>query len=262
MKLITKNLRPRLSLLFALFAASGCGLSDYQNRMDAQRQRVQEFDAANSLLDDPILMPKIQLPQAKDGSTREGPAWPFDVYLRLPSGLGIFPREKAPYHSSFNPFPCFRYASGDVTLGVFVVAAKVAEPKAKEEPGHFTPADFRIRIREAMEDFYSRTFKVRYTLQPKGKARLVDKKPVAAYPDGPALKYEYLQYTDDGNKEVKSRANFDVYVHERYGKQVAIIVYHLAKQDGAGYLTARVDACLGTLDISNEAANKRLQFKK
>ncbi|MSQ95061.1 MAG: hypothetical protein EXR98_10975 [Gemmataceae bacterium] len=245
-------LQLRYLLLFALFAACGCGLSDYQNRMDAQSKRVQEFDDANKILGDPIANPKFQPPQVKD----EGTAWPFEIYLRLPQGFDDKPKDKAPYA---DPFPCFRYASGDATVNIFVVAAKVAEANAKPELRHYTPAKFRTLIREALDEFYAKTYRTTSALQVKTKPRTVEKKAVAAYPDGSSISYEHVQYADAGN--TKNRSIFDVYIRDRYGKQVAIVVHQIVQQGGADHFTTSIDACLGTLDASSEAAGKRIQFK-
>ena len=79
-------MKPLWRLLFGLFilSVSGCGLSDYESRMDAQRARVQKFDDANNRLGDPIAMPMIQV---KGGAAQ--PAWPFDIFLRLPKGYNF-----------------------------------------------------------------------------------------------------------------------------------------------------------------------------
>ena len=183
-------------------------------------------------------------------------AWPFDIYLRLPKGFGATPRDKAPYRPFF---PCFRYAGGDTTVNIFVVAGRVADEKAKPEFGHFTPANFRTFLRDALDEFHSKTFKVNAALQVKIKPRTVEKKAVAAYPDGSAISYEHVQYADAGN--AKNRSIYDVYLRDRYGKQVAIVVHQIVQQGGAGHFTTSIDACLGTLDTSSEAAGKRIQFK-
>ncbi len=227
--------------------------------MDAQRQRVQEFDENNAKLDEPLATPRMKV---SDDATSESAAWSYDVFLRLPLGCGVLPRDKLPYHSSFNRFPCFRYAGGDTSVSFFVAAARVADAKAKPEFGSYTPENFRVLIREAMEDYYAKTFQVRASLQAKGKPRLVDKKQVSAYPDSAPIKYEHVQLTDDGTPNVKRRSTFDVYVRGGSSRQVGIIVHQLAQQNSNNYLNQTIDACLGTLDISPEAGNKRNQFRK
>src|SRR5439155_9457336 len=100
--------------VIALTGASGCGLSEYQSRMDEQRTRLQNFDDNNRLLDDPIDMPRLKL-KDKDGNPGEKLAWP-DVFLRLPKGYATTPKDKDPYGYVFlekqNLFPCYRYAGG------------------------------------------------------------------------------------------------------------------------------------------------------
>src|SRR5579872_252464 len=94
------HMKPLRNLLFGLLvlSAAGCGLSDYQNRMDAQRARIQKFDDAHQALGDPIDIPTLP---------GKGPSWPFDVYVRLPKSYVV---DKQPYGSNFG---FFRYHGGE-----------------------------------------------------------------------------------------------------------------------------------------------------
>ena len=58
-------------------ALAGCGIADYEKKMQEAEVRVQRFDEENRLLGDPLI-----LPPHKD---MEGP--PFDVFLRPPKGV-------------------------------------------------------------------------------------------------------------------------------------------------------------------------------
>src|SRR5262245_12635119 len=73
-----------LALAASVLASSGCGMNDYLSRMDAQRARIQEIDEINGLLDAPIEMPTMKIAATNE----ERPAWPFEVFLRLPKGYG------------------------------------------------------------------------------------------------------------------------------------------------------------------------------
>jgi hypothetical protein len=255
-------------LMLLLIGASGCGLSDYQNRMDAQRKRVQDFDEFNRLLGDPIEMPMVpnQKPKdpAKDDEKEDAAAWPFDLFLRLPKGYGSTPKDKTPY---YDPFPFYRYAGGsEGAIDLFVAAAWVTEPKKDDVYLKYSPVNFRIFIQRALEKYYLKTNKIDYVFQEKRKTqkREPDFKVVTPYADPdnpPKVTYSYLLYTDEENKKAPEHSAFDVYIHEQAGKQVCIVV-HRPLQPANAELTKSIEACLGSLDVSKDAANKRAQAKK
>ena len=69
-----------MTTAFAL--ACGCGLSDYEKRMDEQRERMNLFDEENATLGDLIDMPSGKDPRGAEIKV------PFEIYLRLPKGIG------------------------------------------------------------------------------------------------------------------------------------------------------------------------------
>src|SRR3954470_24265081 len=77
------KLLPYLPVIL-LCVAAGCGLSDYEKRMDEQRQRIKEFEDVNLLLDEPLEIPSTKKPGGRDEMV---PARP-EIYLRLPKGFG------------------------------------------------------------------------------------------------------------------------------------------------------------------------------
>jgi len=81
--------------------------------MDEQRKRVAAFDELNRAIDNPIEMPSVSGKAEKS----EAPAWPYDVFLRLPKSYGSAVKDfsaivKEKVHSK--TFPLARYSSGDV----------------------------------------------------------------------------------------------------------------------------------------------------
>jgi hypothetical protein len=252
----------------ALVGAGGCGLSDYQSRMDAQRERVLQFDEANRLLDDPINMPKLEYQDPKEGTQQEKAAWPFDVFLRLPKGSGITFKDKivSPYDPNF---VVFRYAS--FTPGAynfFLAASRVADPNQKEpEPGKYAPNAFLNFVKTAMEIHYASTYKVQPLLDQTTKPVFRDVKVVTAYPnpDAPTtVRFSFFTYTDERNTQVlaKDRNAFDVYYHEKGGKQVCFVVHRPLQSANSASLKTAVETSLGTLDISSEAGRKRSEHRK
>jgi hypothetical protein len=272
---------PPLAIL--LIGATGCGLADYQSRMDAQRERVKEFDDANRSLDDPIEIPMLPIDKPKtppkDGAKEEpkeaNPAWLFDFYLRLPKGFGKTPKDKTPY---FSPFPCFCYTGNEPGHDILIAAAQVADPKAKEPEkfGKYTPENFRYFVRMAIKDFYAKTNnKLDLKLPDPAKERyqVIDVKMLSPFSDVTTrIAYQLIVYSDAGNPKVKDPQQFRVYIHEESaiakdgnkepGKQIAIIVHRPnSSGDAKDAFDKAIDACLATLDTS-DPATKRQQYKK
>ena len=262
----------RLPCLLALIGASGCGLSDYEKRMDAQRARVEKFDEPNHLLDDPIEMPKVPGLNPKEGGDKDEKvdvvAWPFDVFLRLPKGYSKLPKERM---TNVDDFPCFRYVGGtEGAFNIFVAAWLVADPPAKNEkdaktPRKYTPDSFLGNLHKVMHSHYTKNDIQTFMPQEKGKPQLSRGfEVVAPYPDPtrpPKVLYTYRQYTDEGNKLAKEKCAYDVYVFEERGKQVGIIVHRPLLPPNPDLLNKSIDACLGSLDVSSDASNKRAQYK-
>src|SRR5262245_4545061 len=76
--------RRSFCLLFLLLA--GCGLSDYESRIDQERIRVKIFDEENKVLGDLIDRPYdvVKIAEGKEILTQ---IWPFDVFLRVPKDV-------------------------------------------------------------------------------------------------------------------------------------------------------------------------------
>jgi hypothetical protein len=252
-------LRTRVCAALLVIGAGGCGLSDYQNRMDTQRTRIQKFDEINNLLDDPIGMPMMQFGVVKE----EKPAWPFDVYLRLPRGFSTAPKDKAPYYINF---AFFRYSAGDPAYNIFIVAANVAEPKKEQEIGKYHPKYFRDYVRAAIGDYYLKTQKFNLVLPDKVKPSVETVERVSTYPaeDAKPLLFETYEYRDTANTKITEHSVFRAYFHDTLppdSRQICIVVQRPLRTPNENFDKA-IKACLGTLDISGEAAGKRAQFKK
>ena len=191
----SRPVRTRLRVVSLLLIATGaCGVTEYHQRMDAQRARIQDLDETNALLDDPVEMLSMQYGVNKELS----PAWPFPVYLRLPKDFGTTPKDKAPY---FENFPFFRYTGPDPAYSVFIAAAHVADSEAKQSAANFTAKNFRFYIRRAIEDYYLKANKVKLKLPEKIEERNEIVKPFVAYPDeAKPIRYLFHEYNDTANK--------------------------------------------------------------
>jgi hypothetical protein len=279
MTLFGKRVRRPMLLAILLIGVTGCGLADYQSRMDAQRERVKEFDDANRALDDPIEIPMLPVEKPKEplkdgindpGKDEANPAWLFDFYLRLPKGFGKTPKDKIPY---FSPFPCFRYSGNEPGYDILIVANLVAENAKEQKFGMSTRENFRLWVRMAVKDFYAKTnvAKLELKLPDKERHQAIDVKTLSPNSDVTTrILYQVSVYSDPGNPKVKEPTQFRVYIHDEPanakdgtpGKQIAIVVHRPRHSgDGKDAFDTAIDACLGTLD-ANEALSKRQQYKK
>lgn len=233
--------------------ASGCGVSDYQNRLDEQRKRVQEIDEFNSLLDDPIEIPTMQIGASKE----DQPAWPFEVFLRLPKGYTSVPKEKAPYNIAL-----FRYSGDDPNMNIFIIAAHIAEPDEKQVFKKYHPKTFKLYVKTALEEHLLKTTKSKVALvEPKEETSDVVKS-FAIYPeDAKRILFRQFEYREPGGKRTKDVSVFRVNLHEDAGKQICIIEHRLTNADNKAHDNA-FKASLSTLDISADAVGKRSQLKK
>jgi hypothetical protein len=282
MNLFAKSVRLPQLLAILLIGAAGCGLSDYQKRMDDSRKWVTEFDDANRALDDPIETPTLPLEKPKDPPkdakdlAKDDPkdaklAWLFDFYLRLPKGFGSMPKDKAPYLS---PFPCYRYVGSEPGYDILIAANVVADRTAKDSEaiGKYYPDNFRFFVRLAIKEFYAKTNnKLDLKLPDKEKYEAKDFPVLSPFSDVKTrIVYQYVVYSDSGNPTIKEPTVFRVYIHEEPanvkdgnkepGRQIAIIVHRPLRTPNETFDKA-IDACLGTLETS-EVVSKRSQYKK
>ncbi|MBI1832371.1 MAG: hypothetical protein HYR84_13090 [Planctomycetes bacterium] len=248
-------------MAIVLFGAAGCGLPDYQDRLDKQSVRLQQFDDANRLLDDPIEMPRMA---DQDDPKTEKKAWPFDLFLRLPRGYSALPKEKTPHPEKF---PLFRYSGGsEGATAIFVAAAWVVSGKDdKDEWDTYRPASFRSWVARGLEDYYKTTHKSTITFTDKVDPQPRDVKALTAYPNpsNPSkIGYKHYAYSDEGHRAAKDVSVFDIYLREEGGKQLAIVVQRPVEPINAAGFTKSIEACLGSLDLGGGTEMKRNNFKK
>ena len=226
--------------------------------MDEQRKRVQELDEINALLDDPVNPPTMQLV----GATEEKPAWPYDVFLRLPKGYGTSVKDKAPYYVNF---AFFRYTGDDPRYNIFLVAATIVEKDAQQEPGKYTRANFLKYVRSAIEDYYVKTTKSNPQWKEEPKERSDSVKQFLPYPSESKLihfaTFEYVEKLPANHPKGKELSVFRVHIHQDGDRQFAIVEHRPYAVANEAHDKA-FRACLRTLDIGPDAAAKRNQFKK
>lgn len=256
--------RGRVVVLLAI-GITGCGLSDYQGRLDQQSARVREFDELNKLLDDPIdAPPRIEFeainPETKEKEKTDKQGWPFEIFVRLPKGHGTTPREKTPFGY---PFPLFRYSGGtEGAMSIFVAADWIADPKGDEPEKGMLPAVFRAWLMRGLQDYCGKANKIALAVPDKVEPKPIDDvKAVDPYPKA-KLSYKYFELTDKGHPQVKEASVFEVYIREEINKQVAIVFHRPIQPLNAAALNKSLRACLGSLDVGNNAGPRRVLFRK
>jgi hypothetical protein len=128
---------------------------------------------------------------------------------------------------------------------------------------------FRALLKDAIADFYLKTYKAPLIFPPekdKEKAEPVVREvtTVTPYPDSASAKiaYKVLVYSDQANPQVKDRSVFEVYIREEGSKQAAIVFQRPLNPTNVDALAKSINACLGTLDISGQAGANRYLYRK
>jgi hypothetical protein len=247
---------PRSSLLLLLCV--GCGLGDYEGRMDAERARVKLFDDENRLLGEMAEQP-VEKVKDKDAGEVDRPVWPFEVFLRLPQGISG--KIAGRYHGLISPpVPLFRYGAKD-GLNVFIAAGLVAERtkeniyKANEWPSE----DFRQNVRSGIREYY----KKEYSFIPQNILRDAQPAKERKQPQSwrgenrPPLDFDKSTGNDSDNKLAKENSQFELYYHRLANRQVALIFQIPQKLANEKQTLDAIDLCLKSLDISDKAPERR-----
>src|SRR5262249_23303022 len=180
----------------------GCGLSDYEKRMDEQRDRLNLIDEENAALGDLIDMPSGKDPYGNEIKL------PFEIFLRLPKGVsGTFQERDSMY--VFEKQPLFRYGN-KTDVNVFAAWARIAEKDGKTKPkeDETLPEDFRRRVRGALVDFIARVCSVNANPPNFNQA---NKDPRQVMRDGRTRKLDLESLAFDDPRPEPQRSRFLVY---------------------------------------------------
>jgi hypothetical protein len=233
-----------------LIALLGCGLSDYEKRMDEQRARLDAFDEEAKLLGG-----LIEQPYVLDEKGKKKNALPFDVFFRVPKGVApAFIKGREATHV-FAEQPLYRYSGGG-DVNVFLAAAKLpgkpTKIPPKEKEYEVSPEEFRFRVRGGLQDYFQREHRVTIELPEKVEYR--KEKKVARR--GAALRdltFDTIVF-EDPRQQAPSRVH--VFFHQWIDRQVAI-VFQTPKQKADEPFLKTMDVSLKTLEISPLATQMR-----
>lgn len=259
-------------LILLVFLVAGCGLQDYQKRMDIERRRIQEFDNEDRTLDG-----MIEVPTRKNKDKQEERAWPFEVFLRVPKGFETRRLEKEPPKDVKDREPgkepskdIYVYTGGNLLLyrypgppgfNLFVAAGKIGQ-KTKDDTfleGEYSPEDFRRKMCLGINEFYRKEYKgYNLMLPPATKFDKDIRKPEGVKVVLPELEYEAMTIPD--RPEAKEPTHFLLFFHRNGSNQIGI-GFQLPKKDVTdASIRDNIDYCLRSLDITDKAAGKRQDF--
>jgi hypothetical protein len=244
-----KRFRFRFPLLICLFmAAAGCSLRDYESQIDEQQKRIALIDDENRILSDCIDVPMIE------GKDRKIPAWPFDVFLRLPHDTAT--QSIASYALNGMDPRLFLYR-GSPGYNVFLAAGFIPIEKEKgvelhkgkgESRPEWPIETFRMHVRGALMDYCRKELKINPEFPLFSKFQKIVKQPI---PDRDFLQ---TQVDYDAIASKVEPTLFQAYFRQLGDRQFAIIFQLPVAAQSDGNVTTGIDWSLKTLDIGQSSA--------
>jgi hypothetical protein len=254
--------------IFFSYLVAGCGLSDYEKRVDQQIVALKRFDEENKALEDPLDMPLFVDPKAPFAK----PVLWVEFYLRPPKGTAT----KATGLEDPKPgtFPLVRYP-GPAGFNVLVSTARIDAGKGgKPLLGAMTPKEFQHQVRQALAGFYAKEFKRGIDWSTAVKT---EKKSVAGVsPKGTPinLAFDFQTLTDDPDPTRKTTSkgpkdkvtdtyhDFRLYFYQTGNEQAAITYQIPASRRNDGEVRQKEDFSIQSLALAAEANIKRDAFRR
>jgi hypothetical protein len=257
-----------------LFLA-GCGLSDYEKRIDEHQKYLQTFDEETRLLGRPLNMPMKTVEDKNTKAKRQVPVFPVDFYLRPPREIDFKVKDKeAPFVSvdvSLYRYPlaapavpaAAKKAAGPARKNVLLAISRVGVERKKEDKdlkpklGEPTLKEFQQRVRAALMSYYYREH-----FQPIDWSSFVKLQPEMVDPHtlkpAPKLKFESQRLQAGG----KNGQLYYVYFHVNGNVQAAVIFEIPANIAADGRVNKAIDFSVRTLSLGPDVAKKRQEFAR
>jgi hypothetical protein len=236
---------PRVCILFslALLSACGCGLRDYESKIDDRRYYLALYDEENKYLNSV----GVSAPREKiKGATKNYWPNPLDIYLKVPKEISTTLQEKDGSSAYFQGDPpsemrLFRYGAGRdyavfVALGFITPAVK--EKGKNPRPQEWPIAAFRDQVRGALMDYCRKELRHNPTEIPlfdrnTSKTEVAPPSPERTGSPLPAVSFDSLAFyvtlppsKNDTGRTLQYR--FEAYFHQEEGRQAAVI-YQMPK---------------------------------
>jgi hypothetical protein len=228
-----------------LLGASGCGLSEYEEKLDREQKRLQQIDETNKFLGDPI-----EVPQIKDPNPNAPPGATTDIFFRPPRGIGS-KFEATPRGELLYQYPNVsrtlasvqrRQVSAEESLflNVFAAVTPTTAP-----PGNWEA--FAIKVQQAFAG-----------LTPSGQPVLVPVSP----PGRSRMEFQSLSFAEPANDATKQPTIYRVYFYKGESYNVAIVYHHGQDKVQNADVNKIIDFSLQSLALGPEAATKSSQWQR
>jgi hypothetical protein len=224
-----------------LVLLSGCGLDDYEKRIDKERARLRVFDEENKYLGD-MLEPPARPPVV------------FDIFLRLPRGIAGSADEVDGAHEGNEPI-VYRYPGPD-GFNLFVAEAVLGPRDPKNvNKGEWTPANFQDGFRLALG-----TMLMKYYRQPEIIKRLARPATSTTGEKLPDLVFDCFVLKDD--PAIKDASHLYVYIHQNSARLLGLAFQVPQARKDETMVQQGIDFSLKSLDIGENAHAKRTAFAR
>jgi hypothetical protein len=235
-------------LALVLLAAGGCGLDDYQRRMDEELVRVKYIDEEQKSLSDVVNLPMN--PDAKEPSDQPIINQIY-VFVAAPRWAGTLLADKEePSYGERRKVPLYRYP-GKEGYNLFLAG----------EDGSLTGEEFQQEVLGALRS-YGRRVLGRDPLPALDlKLTRVTKQPFQ--PRGeltprPPIRLDSFEHNEA--ETFKDACHFEVYFYSADRKQVAVIYQTPLAARGDSAVRQGIEYSLKTLGVGSEATKQQLAW--
>lgn len=252
-------MRRLAGILVVMLAASlGCGLSDYEQRMDDERARMKVLDEENQILGELIETPSERT-KDKDGNEHSARAWTFDIFLRVPKGAATRSEDKEGWSFAAKALKLYWFKGGMDGYGLLASASTIGK---RDKDGNVMDGlpvkEFQENVYEAI-DLFLKSKKLEASQFVVASEKEVFR-PATAKPGSPGVEVDLVTYRPR-DAVATDLLQLNVYFHQ-YGLRQAAIVYYFPSRKGADVAVkdaTRLSLCW--LDIGPTAAARRALFQ-
>jgi hypothetical protein len=224
---------------------TGCGIADYEKRMDRQRHRLQVVDEEQKYLGEMVEPPASE-------NTDAPKLIPFEVFLRLPQGISRTIADKEGAYA-IGDLIIYRYPGPD-GFNVFLAAGNARDPKSDSRKGEISAEEFRDTFVLGVSTIL-RDKKVRRPAKMETLSR-----PALTYTKDKVRGLDFDMFVLEPDPNVPGPAHVGVYVHQR-GPRLLGLAYQVPYERKSDIPVAQgIDLSLRSLDLGDTAAAKREAF--
>jgi hypothetical protein len=230
----------RLAAPLLLLAIGGCGLADYESKMERGQKLIEFIDKQNVYLGNPIEPPPPEkAPAGPDGTVVPKPK--VELFLRLPKGIKT--KTEPP---TMGPI-LYRYPKEEITA---------TRPSAKAGPiqkglPEFQEALVAVSTERDRDQFWTAI------LSPYGVEPSTPTRETLQVPGRPSLTFEKLSFSTSSPPP----SSYYFYVHQAQNVWVGIVFSMKLEKATDPEVIAAMEASLRSLAVGPEAAQARTRFR-